>query len=73
MRPVMLPWGAARLREAILPLQSFVGQLILGWGLFELIGGVIDHQILDAHYVQQVPNYTVYDLMSLPSEYSSVK
>lgn len=52
MRPVMLPWGAARLREAILPLQSFVGQLILGWGLFELIGGVIDHQILDAHYVQ---------------------
>jgi uncharacterized membrane protein len=46
-------------------LQSFVGQLILGWGLFNLVEGIIDHQILGLHYVRQVPNFMVYNLTFL--------
>jgi uncharacterized membrane protein len=46
-------------------LQSFVGQLLLGWGLFNLVEGIIDHQLLGLHYVRQVPNYTVYNLTFL--------
>jgi uncharacterized membrane protein len=46
-------------------LPSFIGQLILGWGLFNLVEGIIDHQILGLHYVRQVPNYTVYNLTFL--------
>jgi len=62
---IVLLWGAAYRRDAIPSLRSFVGQLILGWGLFNLVEGVIDHQILAVHYVRQVPNYTVYNLTFL--------
>ncbi len=56
---------AAYREEAIPSLQSFIGQLVLGWGLFNLIEGIVDHQILAVHYVRQVPNYTVYNLTFL--------
>ncbi len=56
---------AAYREEAIPSLQSFIGQLVLGWGLFNLIEGIVDHQILAIHYVRQVPNYTVDNLTFL--------
>jgi uncharacterized membrane protein len=52
-------------RTAIPSLQAFTGQLILGWGVFNLIEGVIDHQILGIHNVREVPNATVYNLTFL--------
>jgi uncharacterized membrane protein len=62
---IFLLWRAAHQREEIPSLQSFVGQLILGWGLFNLIEGIINHQILGLHYVRQVSNYTAYNLTFL--------
>ena len=62
---ILMLWSAAHRRDAIPSLQSFIGQLILGWGLFNLVEGIIDHQILAVHYVRQVPNYTVYNLTFL--------
>jgi uncharacterized membrane protein len=44
---------------------AFTGQLLFGWGWFNLVEGIIDHQILAIHYVRQVPNYTVYNLTFL--------
>jgi uncharacterized membrane protein len=59
-------WSGAYHRRAAIPsLQAFVGQLFLGWGAFNLVEGIIDHQILGVHYVRQVPNYTVYNLTFL--------
>lgn len=62
---ILLLWNTAYHRGAIPSLQSFMGQLIFGWGLFNLVEGIIDHQILAIHYVRQVPNYTVYNLVFL--------
>ncbi|HEY0097891.1 MAG TPA: DUF2243 domain-containing protein [Pyrinomonadaceae bacterium] len=62
---VFLLWSAAYRRAAIPSLRAFVGQLFLGWGLFNLVEGIIDHQILGVHYVRQVPNYTIYNLTFL--------
>ena len=62
---VLLLWRAAFRRAAIPTLPAFVGQLFLGWGLFNLVEGIIDHQILGVHYVRQVPNYTIYNLTFL--------
>jgi uncharacterized membrane protein len=58
-------WSAAYARGPIPSLQAFTGQLILGWGIFNLVEGVIDHQILGIHNVREVPNATVYNLMFL--------
>lgn len=62
---VFMLWSAAYRRESIPSQKAFVGTMLLGWGLFNLIEGIIDHQILGVHYVRQVPNYTVYNLTFL--------
>jgi uncharacterized membrane protein len=58
-------WSAAYARDPIPSAQAFTGQLILGWGIFNLVEGIIDHQILGLHNVREVPNYTVYNLTFL--------
>lgn len=50
----MLQSDAAR-GLAIPAARTFTGQLIMGWGLFNLIEGVIDHQILNLHHVRDLP------------------
>jgi uncharacterized membrane protein len=57
--------SAAYAGAAIPSLQAFTGQLILGWGVFNLVEGVIDHQLLGIHNVREVPNATVYNLTFL--------
>lgn len=39
---VFLLWSAAYRRAAIPTLGAFIGQLFLGWGLFNLVEGIID-------------------------------
>ncbi|MBW3127143.1 DUF2243 domain-containing protein [Hymenobacter profundi] len=33
--------------------RSFSGALILGWGLFNVIEGIIDHEVLGLHHVYE--------------------
>ena len=40
---------------------AFAGQLIFGWGLFNTVEGLVDHHLLQLHYVRQVPEYAVYN------------
>jgi uncharacterized membrane protein len=40
------------------PLPSgivFLGQMLLGWGIFNLVEGLIDHHLLDLHHVRDMP------------------
>ena len=62
---VFMLWSAAFHRYTIPSLKAFVGAMIFGWGLFNLVEGIVDHQLLAIHYVRQVPNYTVYNLTFL--------
>lgn len=62
---IFLLWRAASQREGVPALPAFIGQLLLGWGGFNLVEGIIDHQILGIHYVRQVPEYTTYNLTFL--------
>jgi uncharacterized membrane protein len=43
------------MRGSTVPARQFVGQLILGWGAFNLVEGVIDHEILGIHHVRDLP------------------
>jgi uncharacterized membrane protein len=58
---VFLLWRAAYNHSPIPSLRTFIGQLVFGFGLFNLVEGVIDHHILAIHYVRQVPDYAVYN------------
>ena len=38
------------------------GWMLAGWGLFNLVEGLIDHEILGIHHVRYGPNMVVWDL-----------
>jgi uncharacterized membrane protein len=42
--------------------QTFFGSILLGFGLFNLVEGLIDHQILGIHHVKPGPNQLAWDL-----------
>lgn len=61
----MLLSAARRGRQLPVPGQ-FVGQLVLGWGLFNLTEGLIDHHLLEIHHVRDIPvHLPMYDWLFL--------
>jgi uncharacterized membrane protein len=45
---------------------AFTGLLILGWGIFNLVEGVVDHQLLGIHHVRDMPVHVpMYDWLFL--------
>ena len=48
-----LLWRAARLPHAPWSTKHLVGLLLIGWGGFNLVEGVVDHQILGIHHVNE--------------------
>jgi uncharacterized membrane protein len=46
--------------------KAFTGLLLLGWGLFNLVEGIIDHHILGLHHVRDLPAHVpLYDWLFL--------
>jgi uncharacterized membrane protein len=45
--------------------RRFVGGLLGGWGLFNVVEGVIDHHLLNLHHVRPGPDELAYDLAFL--------
>lgn len=59
---VFLLWDVARHPVALPSTRWFVGLLIGGWGLFNLVEGIVDHHLLQLHHVRDVPMHVpVYD------------
>jgi uncharacterized membrane protein len=58
--------GAARRGDRLPAPGAFTGQLLLGWGLFNLVEGLIDHHLLNLHHVRDMPVHVpVYDWIFL--------
>ena len=49
---ITLTWNAVKKGED-LHTDWYVGSIALGWGLFNLIEGIIDHHVLQIHHVVQ--------------------
>ena len=64
---IMLLWKAARRVDVPWLGKVFVGALFLGWGLFNLIEGVIDHHILNLHHVYEAQGQSKFDYLFLLS------
>ena len=47
---LFIVWGAMK-RGAILSGRHLAGMMLTGWGLFNLVEGVVDHQVLTVHHV----------------------
>jgi uncharacterized membrane protein len=45
--------------------RTLLGGALIGWGLFNVVEGLVDHQLLGLHHVQPGPDALVYDLAFL--------
>ncbi len=55
-------WRAGRRPDVPWSTRTLVGALFLGWGLFNAIEGVIDHQLLGIHHVHPGEAELAWDL-----------
>jgi len=62
-----LLWRAVKRPDALLSGKTLIASLLLGWGLFNLIEGLIDHQLLQVHHVVQNGNHLLWDMLFLAS------
>lgn len=60
-------WRAARRPEVPWSGKTFVGALFLGWGLFNLVEGLIDHHLLHLHHVVERLGVSAFDYAFLAS------
>jgi uncharacterized membrane protein len=56
-------WRAGRRPDAPRSTNLLLGALAIGWGLFNLVEGLVDHHLLGIHHVREnVPNVLLWDL-----------
>lgn len=55
-------WRAGLRNDVPWSTRTFVGSLILGWGVFNLVEGIIDHQILGIHHVHPGDGQLAWDI-----------
>jgi uncharacterized membrane protein len=63
---VLMLWSDGLAGRSPRRLSALVGQMMLGWGFFNLVEGVIDHHLLNIHHVRDLPFHVpVYDWVFL--------
>lgn len=55
-------WRAGNRPDAAWSTGAFVGAILMGFGLFNLVEGVLDHHILQIHHVKPGANQLAWDL-----------
>ena len=46
-------------------MRTLIGGLLLGWGLFNVLEGIVDHHLLNLHHVRPGPDEALYDIAFL--------
>lgn len=63
---VLVLWSAVRGPGALPPSRVLAGNMLLGWGGFNLVEGIIDHHLLELHHVRDLPQHVpLYDWLFL--------
>lgn len=60
-------WSAVRRDDVPLSTRTLTGSMLLGWGLFNLVEGVIVHHVLNLHHVVERLGVSAYDWAFLAS------
>jgi uncharacterized membrane protein len=63
---VFMLWSAGHLQTAAQTASGLTGEMLFGWGLFNVFEGVIDHHLLQLHHVRDLPMHEpLYDWLFL--------
>jgi uncharacterized membrane protein len=55
-------WSRGRRGGVVWSWRSLLGWSLLGWGLFDVVEGTVNHHILGIHHVRPGPDQLAYDL-----------
>lgn len=64
---IFLLWRAGRQASVAWSGRALLGAIFMGFGLFNLVEGLIDHQILGIHHLKYGPNQLLWDTGFLAS------
>jgi uncharacterized membrane protein len=67
---VLMLWSDGVAGYSPRSMSVFVGEMILGWGLFNLVEGVVDHHLLNIHPVRDLPFHVPAYVMGLNDGFS---
>ncbi|WP_104991322.1 DUF2243 domain-containing protein [Deinococcus sp. NW-56] len=59
---LLLLWQGTRGQHVTWRTSALIGALLFGWGLFNVVEGLVNHQLLQIHHVRPGPNQALYDL-----------
>ena len=63
---VMTLWSATRGPGPLPATRTLCGYMLVGWGAFNLVEGIVDHHLLELHHVRDLPTHMpVYDWLFL--------
>jgi uncharacterized membrane protein len=63
---VFMLWHSALAGTVPASARALSGEMLFGWGLFNLVEGVIDHHLLNIHHVRDLPTHIpIYDWVFL--------
>ena len=63
---ISLLWSTVRGAGRLPSTRTFCGYLLVGWGAFNLVEGIINHHLLELHHVRDLPAHVaLYDWLFL--------
>ena len=62
---VWMLWRAVTRRDVPLSGRTLFGAMVFGWGLFNLVEGLLDHHILHVHHVVERLGVSIWDWLFL--------
>jgi uncharacterized membrane protein len=62
---VWMLWRAVTRRDVPLSGKTLFGSMVFGWGLFNLVEGIMDHHVLHIHHVVERLGVSVWDWLFL--------
>ena len=64
---IAMLWHVGKQRDVSWSGRTFAGGMVMGWGIFNLVEGILDHHILNLHHVVERLGVSVYDYAFLAS------
>lgn len=58
-------WRAVQRKQLVYSPTALSGAFLMGWGLFNLVEGIVNHHILGIHHVRSGPDELLWDLAFL--------
>lgn len=58
-------WRASQHAPSLISARSLIGWMLIGWGAFNLVEGIVNHHILQIHHVREGSNEIFFDIAFL--------